>query len=421
MSLKDKNIILCISGGIAAYKTVELVSQLKKEGANLHVVLSSKASKFVSPLSLEVMSENKVHGGHQTWGSDIEHIELAKKADMILIAPATANTVAKLANGISDEILFDTVLASKAPVIVAPAMNTNMWEHPTVQANLTKLVDFGYKIIDPEEGLLACKTVGQGRLAELDSIVEKLSAFSAKYFSKEDKVLSNENTIENLFGKKVIVTLGATKEKIDPIRFISNRSSGKMGFALIDSLVEAGAEVIAIHGFSDLEHHSAYHDHKNLESVQIESTQDMLDALLRVFPSADALFMVAAVADYRVKEVSDIKLKKADGLPEIILEENPDILKELLKIKKDNQAMIGFSVESKDAIAEGSRKLKEKDLDYIVVNSTEAFGAEVSEVVVLGEAKEEKISSSKKDIADNLVLKLGELLDKKSSKKVGAL
>ena len=415
MSLKldNLNIILAVSGGIAAYKTVELVSQLKKEGANVSVILSSKASKFVSPLSLEVMSENKVFGGSQEWGSEIEHIELAKKADVILVAPATANTIAKLANGISDEILFDTILASKAQVIVAPAMNTNMWEHPTVQNNLAKLVDFGYKVIDPDEGLLACKTVGKGRLAELDSIVEKVSSFSNKYFSKNDDVLSDENVDENLFGKKVIVTLGATKEKIDPIRFISNRSSGKMGFALIDSLLEAGAQVTAIHGFADMEHHSAYSNHRNLKSIKIESAQDMLDALMQEFPNVDGLFMVAAVADYRVKEVSATKLKKADGLPEIILEENPDILKEITKIKKPSQVVVGFSVESQDSIVEGTRKLEEKDLDYIVVNSTKAFNADNAEVVILGNGKNEIFNADKKEIAENLIERMSVSLKEK--------
>jgi phosphopantothenoylcysteine decarboxylase / phosphopantothenate---cysteine ligase len=416
MSLKDKNIILAISGGIAAYKTVELVSQLKKEGANIHVVLSFKATKFVSPLALEVMSENKVYGGSQTWGSEIDHIELAKNADMILIAPATANTIAKLANGVSDEILFDTVLASKAPVIVCPAMNTNMWEHPTVQMNLSKLVDFGYSVIDPDVGVLACKTVGKGRLADLDSLVEKVISFSTKYLSKSDVIFKDENLEENLFAKKVIVTLGATKEKIDPIRYISNRSSGKMGFALIEALLEAGADVEAIHSFDNLPFRN-----KKIKSTQIESAQDMLDALLKSFPSADALFMVAAVADYKVKEVSQTKLKKADGMPEIVLEENPDILKELMKIKKDNQTLIGFSVESQDAINEGSRKLKEKDLDFIVVNSTESFGADAAEVVIISQTNQEKLLASKKEIADNLVNKLGILIQEKSNKKIGAL
>lgn len=416
MFLKNKNIILAISGGIAAYKTVELVSQLKKEGANIHVILSSKATKFVSPLALEVMSENKVHGGSQTWGADIEHIELAKKADIVLIAPATANTIAKLANGVSDEILFDTVLATKAPVIVCPAMNTNMWEHPIVQANMSKLVDFGYNVIDPEEGLLACKTVGKGRLAELESIVEKLSSFSQKHFDKSDKALVDENLEENLFGKKIIVTLGATKEKIDPIRYISNRSSGKMGFALIESLLELGADVEAIHSFDNLAFKS-----KNLKATQVESAQDMLEALLQSFPAADGLFMVAAVADYRVKEISESKLKKINGMPEIILEENPDILKELMKIKKQSQVLVGFSVESDDAINEGSRKLKEKDLDLIVVNSTKAFGADNAEIVIISKTAQENFQASKKEIAEKLVSQMGALIKSKVEKKIGAL
>jgi phosphopantothenoylcysteine decarboxylase / phosphopantothenate---cysteine ligase len=419
MSLKGLNIILAISGGIAAYKTVELVSQLKKEAANIHVILSSKAAKFVSQLALEVISENKVYGGAQTWGSDIEHIELAKKADLILVAPATANTIAKLASGISDEILFDTVLASKAPVLVCPAMNTNMWEHPTVQANLKKLIDFDYRIVDPEIGVLACKTVGKGRLAELDSIVDKLSSFAQKNFSKFAPELRDEDLDENLFARKVIVTVGATKEKIDPIRFISNRSSGKMGFALIDALLEAGADVTAVHSFKDLEYRCAHHKHKNLTNFQIESAQDMLDTLLNIFPGVDALFMVAAVADYKVKEVSNTKLKRVDGLPEIILEENPDILKELMKVKKANQVLIGFSVESDNAINEGSRKLKEKDLDYIVVNSTKAFGADNADVVIISKDEQETLQASKREIADNLVMKLSRLLNSKSNKMIG--
>jgi phosphopantothenoylcysteine decarboxylase/phosphopantothenate--cysteine ligase len=406
--LNNLNIILAISGGIAAYKTVELVSQLKKAGANVSVILSSKASKFVSPLSLEVMSQNKVHGGTQEWGADIEHIELAKKADLVLIAPATANTIAKLANGISDEILFDTVLATKAPIIVAPAMNTNMWEHQTVRQNLEKLIDMDYHIIDPDEGVLACKTVGKGRLADLDSIVDKLADFSNKHFIKSE--FEDEDLEENLFAKKVIVTLGATKEKIDPIRFISNRSSGKMGMALIESLLENGADVTAIHSFDKLPFKN-----KNFRSVKIESAQEMLEALLKEFPSSNALFMVAAVADYKVKDVSETKLKKVDGMPEIILEENPDILKELMKIKKSGQVVIGFSVESQDSIVEGTRKLKEKDLDLIVVNSTKAFSADSAEVVILGSGQNQILDADKKEIAENLVSKLAKIFKEKES------
>jgi len=409
--LNNFNIILAVSAGIAAYKTVELVSQLKKQGAQVNVVLTAKAEKFVSPLSLEVISENQVLSGSQKWGADIQHIELAKKADLILIAPATANTIAKLANGISDEILFDTVLASNAPKIIAPAMNTNMWQNPIVQENLNKLKDQGYIVIDPEEGMLACKTYGLGRLASLENIINQVASFAQENFTKNDFINFVDLPSQDLTNKKVIVTLGATKEKIDPIRFISNRSSGKMGLALIETLLEQNAQVLAVHSLDTLPF-----KHERLQEIKIESAQELLDALSVEFEKYDALFMVAAVADYKVKEISETKLKKSNGLPQILLEENPDILKSLLALKKDRQAIIGFSVESSDAIAHGTRKLREKDLDLIVVNSHESFAADACEVYLLTKNSKDFMQASKKEIANELVTRMANFLREKQKK-----
>ncbi len=471
MSLEGKTIILGISGGIAAYKTPDLVSQLRKQGANVHVIATENATKFVSLLSLEVMSGNKVHS-KQSEGCEIEHIELADQADLVLIAPATANTMAKLTTGISDDILYDLVLATRAPILLAPAMNSNMWEHATVQRNRKVLESMNYYFIEPEFGELACGHIGQGRLAEINTIIsaaEGLAStikkspsrqlavtngqnavsegllekkegsfiFNAKKIEKEPEEEINPN-LALLAGKKVIITVGATREKIDPVRFITNRSSGKMGFALAREAVKYGADVKLISTIENTESWT-----KDLEIIKVETHKQMYEAIFDQFVKAspyskpaDALIMVAAVSDYRPREVSEQKIKSqkdADtdspigaivnmineanarvGDLTIQLEKTPDILQEISKLKQANQAIVGFSVETENLVENARNKIRSKRLDFIVANSPEAFGADDAEVSII--ASEERadcmpmISSIPKESKSKIALKVLEYL-----------
>lgn len=458
MSLEARTIILGISGGIAAYKSPDLVSQLKKLGANIYICATENALKFVTPLSLEVMSGHPVYTKQNSNSKDqIEHIALADKADLVLIAPATADCIAKLVTGISDDMLYDLVLASRAPIVVAPAMNTNMWEHATVKRNIQVLRSMNYQIIEPEEGELACGHFGAGRLAENSSIIKVIEEVLASAPKKpqavqpaeqqerhygikplvKNKVFTNplekqdgkfvfnptkpEEVIEENYqiseqlkliaGKKIIITVGATREKIDPVRFITNRSSGKMGFALAREALAAGAKVKLI---STIDCTEAWI--KNVELSKVETHQEMYEAVFNSFTKsspyaapADALIMVAAVSDYRPRESSEQKIKKPDDTQEaansggminaivnmineanskigditLQLEKTPDILQELSKVKQANQVVIGFSVETENLIDNSRKKIYSKGLDFIVANSPAAFGADEAEVSII--------------------------------------
>lgn len=355
--MQNKTIILGISGGIAAYKSVDLVSQLVKLGARVHVCMTKNAENFVSPLSLEIMSGNKVHR-KQEQGMDIEHIKLAELADLILLAPATANSIAKLASGISDEIIYDVILASKAPIVIAPAMNTNMWEHPSTVKNLEIISkNYNYNIIDPELGLLACKHEGQGRLASNETIIAKIN--SILYPQKNQH--------------KIIITGGPTREAIDPVRFISNRSSGKMAFALARAAIEAGLETVLI---STIKPSEAL----NCKIILVENSQEMLSTLETEFVDAQSLVMAAAVSDYIAENFSEDKLSKQRNLA---LKLNIDILETLAKVKKNDQQIIGFSVETKDSLKKAQAKLQRKKMNAIIVNDPSAFDSSHASVKIL--------------------------------------
>lgn len=496
MSLEGRTIILGISGGIAAYKSPDLVSQLKKLGADVYVCATENALKFVAPLSLEVMSGNPVYTKQNSNSKDqIEHIALADKADLVLIAPATADCIAKLVTGITDDMLYDLVLATRAPIVVAPAMNTNMWEHVTVKRNLQVLDSMNYQIIPPEEGELACGHVGQGRLAENSSIlkfVEEVLASAPKkpqaaqqeepkrhYGIKplvKNKVFDNplekqdgkfvfnavkpEEIVEEdyqiseqlklIAGKKIIITVGATREKIDPVRFITNRSSGKMGFALAKEAIAAGAKVKLI---STIDCNEAWM--KNVELAKVETHQEMYEAIFNGFTKsspyaspADALIMVAAVSDYRPREVSEQKIKKpnadevnSNGMINAIvnmineanskigditlqLEKTPDILQELSKVKQVNQVVVGFSVETENLIDNSRKKIYSKGLDFIVANSPSAFGADDAEVsIIASDNRADRIpvitsipKESKRKIARKVLEYMGLCLEKSEIK-----
>ncbi len=356
--LKGKKIVLGVTGGIAVYKAVDLVSRLRKQGAEVRVIMTEHAQKFVTPLTFKEISGNKV--ATSMWESNqefnVEHIALANWADAFLVAPATANILAKMACGIADDLLSTTLLAAQAPIIVCPAMNTGMYENPITQDNIKKLADFGVTVMPPAVGVLACGTSGAGRLPEPQQIVEFVSAFFAK---REG----------DLRGLKVLVTAAGTREPIDPVRFVGNRSSGKMGYAVAQMAAERGAEVLLISGPSALAVPA------NVKAIKVETTNEMLEACLEAYDKVDIVIKAAAVADYRPRDVADQKIKKkTDDALTVVMDKNPDILK-TLGSKKTHQVLIGFAAETQNLLVNASEKIVKKNLDMIVANDVTAAGA----------------------------------------------
>lgn len=368
--LKDKNIVLGVTGGIAAYKCVDLVSRLRKQGANVHVILTKGAQNFVTETAMREISGNPVVTS--MWGEiqeySVEHIALAKLADLVLIAPATANIIAKCANGIADDMLTTTVLATRAPIMFAPAMNSNMYEHPLTQENIQKLQQLGWQLIEPAVGHLACGTSGVGRMPEPQELVEAVKEYlasslaAAESDTRDNADTSSANSLPNLAGLKILVTAAGTREPIDPVRYIGNRSSGKMGYAIAETARELGAEVILISGPSALQAPEGVEFHK------VESAREMRDLVHQHFANSHIVIKAAAVADYRVKNVSDHKIKKNDEELTLVLEKNPDILKELGQIKQPEQVLVGFAAETRNLIEYAQSKLEKKNLDMIVAN-----------------------------------------------------
>lgn len=358
--LKDKNILLAVCGGIAAYKVVDVASKLRKLGANVHVVMTKEATEFVTPLTFQEISGNPVN--ISMWDKvtnwNVEHIALASLADLVLIAPATANIIGKIANGIADDMLSTVIMATKAPVLVAPAMNSNMYENPITQRNINTLKEYGYQIIKPASGHLACGVTGIGRLPEPLTLVENVQA----YFEKQLKDKS-------LVGKKIIVSAAGTREPIDPVRYISNRSSGKMGYAIAQEAANRGANVILVSGITNIE------APKNVQLIKVESACEMQKHIEEHFSTADITIMSAAVSDYRVKNVATQKIKKSDETMTIELVKNPDILKGLGAKKSTNQYLVGFAAETQNVEEYAKDKLKRKNLDMIVANDVSQAGA----------------------------------------------
>lgn len=378
--LSNKTILVGITGGIAAYKICELIRRFKKNGANVKVVCTPNALNFVTKLTLQNLSQNEVYVEEfevKKWKP--EHISLADEADIMVIAPATANTVSKIACGIADNLLTSIACAFRKKMIIAPAMNCNMWNNPGVKENIRVLKARGVEILEPESGFLACGYMGKGRLCGVDKIY--------------DAVCEGLNYSQKLKGKKVVITSGGTIEDIDPVRYISNYSSGKMGFALASSAKQMGAEVVLI---TTKEIEAPY------KIVKVKSALDMQKALDEEFDSSDIVIMAAAVADYRVKEVSPQKMKKGVN-EELTLElvKNPDILKGLCE-KKTHQCIIGFCAESENLIENAKEKITKKGCDYLIANDISrndiGFGSEDNEVVILdkngGMKRLEKASKS---------------------------
>ena len=367
--IADKKILLCVTGGIAVYKAVALVSKLSQAGAHVKVVMTKSAMEFVQPLSFQVMSRNDVYWDtfDEKDSSVIAHIDLADWADLIIVAPATANFIGKLSNGIADDMPSTLLLAATAPVWIAPAMNVHMYEHPAVLRNIDRLYQDGYRFIEPSEGFLACGYIGKGRLEEPERITELVDS----YF--------NETSVQPLAGKKVVVTAGPTLERIDPVRYISNFSSGKMGYAMAQAAIELGAETVLISGPVSL------NPPLGAQVISVESAADMLSAVLDQYEDADYVVKSAAVADYRPQVTHDQKMKKKDGSANIALERTTDILKTIGE-RKTTQQLIGFAAETSDALTYGRGKLATKNLDWIIVNDVTdpggGFGSD-SNVVTL--------------------------------------
>ena len=365
--LNGKKIVLGVTGGIAAYKCVDLASRLRKKGAEVHVILTRGAQNFVTETAMREISGNPVITS--MWGEihnyDVEHIALATLADVVLIAPATANVLAKAAAGIADDMLTTTVLATRAPIFFAPAMNSNMYENPVTQQNITTLQQRGWQLIPPASGHLACGTSGIGRMPEPAELVEVLE----NYFAGEGGSVESAdgNTMDNTMGStmqglKLLVTAAGTREPIDPVRYIGNRSSGKMGYAIAEAAARLGAEVTLISGPSALQPPAG------VEFFGVESAREMRQLVQERFPACDIVIKAAAVADYRVKNVSDQKIKKNDAELTLVLEKNPDILKELGEMKQPHQTLVGFAAETQNLLQYAKGKLEKKNLDMIVAN-----------------------------------------------------
>ena len=368
-----KNILIGVTGGIAAYKSAGIVSLLKKKGYNVKVVMTENATKIIGPLTLETLSRNRIYV--DMWDSnphyEVEHISLADWADVVLIAPATYNIIGKVANGIADDMLT-TILSAvsvRKPVFFALAMNVNMYENPILKENINKLSSFGYRFIDAEEGLLACNYSAKGRMNEPEDIVDEIERYSI--FSKI------ENFDTALKGKKILITSGRTKENIDPVRYLSNNSSGKMGYSLAQAAVDLGAEVTLISGPTDLKVPNGL---KNF--ISVESALEMYEKMDEYFKNTDIFIACAAVADYRPKEYKKEKIKKSDADLVIELVRNPDILLEMSK-KKEKQLLVGFAAETNDIKENALKKLEKKNLDIIVANNASVMGSDENMIEII--------------------------------------
>lgn len=355
-SLNEKNILIGISGGIAAYKTIELISLLKKSGANVETILTESGKNFVTPLTLQTMTGNKCHMDMFSLPDqmDPKHISLAKSADLILIAPATANIIGKIANGIADDFLTTVVMASRSPVVFAPAMNTFMYLNSILQANIFRLKEVGYEFIEPASGLLACGDEGIGKMESPNKIFE---------------FLEYRLTKKDLKGKTVMVTAGPTIEDIDPVRFISNRSSGKMGYAIAKEVASRGAKTILVSGSTRLD--TPY----GVERLDVRSTQELFDQMTAHFESTDVLIMAAAPADFKPEKYTDSKIKKKNEKEWFLkLVENPDLISHFGQ-KKGDRKIIGFAAETDDCEQNALKKITKKNLDMIVLNDVSQAGA----------------------------------------------
>lgn len=392
---KGKNIILGVTSSIAAYKSANVASALVKKGCNVNVLMTENATNFINPLTFEELTKHKciIDTFDRNVQYNVAHISLATSADAFIIAPASANVIGKIANGIADDMLTTTVMACKCPVIISPAMNTNMYENPIVQDNLAKLERFGYIIVPPAEGRLACGAIGKGKMPDEQVLLDYL-----------ERALSDKQDFK---GKRVLVTAGPTQESIDPVRYITNHSSGKMGYAVARQAMLRGAEVTLVSGKVNLP------PVPFVKMIYITTAEDMYNAVTAEFENTDIVIKAAAVADFRPKRIADDKLKKADGMDSIELEPTKDILKELGKNKK-NRFICGFSMETKNMTENSRKKLENKNLDMIVCNNLKVEGAgfqgDTNVVTVIDKTNITELGiMSKTEVADKILDRIAEI------------
>jgi len=397
--LTGKRILLGVTGSIAAYKAVELLRQLTKAGAEVQVAMTEAATKFVTPLTFETLSRQEVllDMWSLAYSHRIGHIEATQRADLLVVAPATAQTIARLALGLADDFLSCIYLASRCPVLLAPAMDSDMFEHPALQENLARLRGRGVHILEPESGPLASGLVGRGRLAEFPDILAAI-----------ERILAPRRDLD---GRVVLVTAGPTREPLDPVRYLSNRSSGKMGYAIAEAAAARGATVILVSG------PTALAAPPGVDMIQVETAQEMYDAVLAKLPLAAVVLKAAAVADYRPKQHAGQKIKKAEGPSEIALEPTPDILAEVGR-RKGSRVLVGFAAETNDLVANARQKLAQKHLDLVVANDVSqpgaGFDADTNIVKILDPAGgvEELPLLSKREVADRILDRVVVLLAK---------
>jgi len=392
---KGKNIILGVTSSIAAYKSANVASALVKKGCNVNVLMTENATNFINPLTFEELTKHKciIDTFDRNVQYNVAHISLAVSADAFIIAPASANVIGKIANGIADDMLTTTVMACKCPVIISPAMNTNMYENPIVQDNLAKLERFGYIIVPPAEGRLACGAIGKGKMPDEQVLLDYL-----------ERALSDKQDFK---GKRVLVTAGPTQESIDPVRYITNHSSGKMGYAVARQAMLRGAEVTLVSGKVNLP------PVPFVKMIYITTAEDMYNAVTVEFENTDIVIKAAAVADFRPKQIASDKLKKADGMNNIELEPTKDILKELGKNKK-NRFICGFSMETKNMTENSRKKLENKNLDMIVCNNLKVEGAgfqgDTNVVTVIDKKNITELGiMSKTEVADKILDRIAEI------------
>ena len=387
--LKNKTVVLGVTGSIAAYKIANLASSLVKKGANVHVIMTKNATNFINPITFETLTGNKclVDTFDRNFEFSVEHVSLAKQADIFMVAPASANVIGKIANGIADDMLTTTIMACKCHKVISPAMNTNMFENPIVQDNLEKLRNYGYEVIDPASGYLACGDTGAGKMPEPTVL--------------ESYIMKNIAMEKDMAGKKVLITAGPTMEAIDPVRFISNHSTGKMGYALAKIAMERGAEVTLVTGKTYIEKPDF------VKIIDVKSAKEMFDAVDKEFDSQDIVIMSAAVADYRPKTVADEKIKKNDGEMAIELERTDDILGTMSRRKK-NQFLCGFSMETEHMLENSKNKLKKKNLDMICANNLKVegagFGTDTNVVTLITENESRQLPIMSKEQVANEIL-----------------
>ena len=388
--LKGKTIVLGVTGGIACFKAAALASMLVKQHANVQVIMTENATKFVTPLTFEQLTGQKALTDtfDRNFQHSVEHIAVADRADLVLIAPATANIIAKLAHGLADDMLTTTVLACDCPKAIAPAMNTKMYENPVTQDNLSTLRRYGWEVAEPASGHLACGTEGKGRLPEPEELLELCLHAIARE--------------KDLCGKRVLVTAGPTREALDPVRYLTNRSSGRMGYAIAKAAARRGAEVTLVSGPTALPR-PGY-----MEIVDVESARDMFDAVTSRAPEMDIIIKAAAVADYRPADVAEDKIKKKDGDLTIPLERTRDILGTLGQRKREGQFLCGFSMETRDLIENSRKKLTKKNLDMVAANNVKVagagFGVETNVLTLITAEGEKELPLMSKDAAADALL-----------------